>query len=150
MQWSDDGLTWVLQAPQIVPNAISTTYVVSGFADVAAPRLVGVAARLPTAWPSGPVGARVPDVLLRYDPTDGGPLHIAGDVAIEATPIIPVSRRVLLFTADSYRLVRSTWSDAVTGAYAFPNLRLQKYIVMSRDHTRVYNAVVADEITPVA
>lgn len=148
LQWSTDTASWVTLAPLLTMGTASTVYVFSGFADVAAPRLVGAAARLPTAWPTGAPRARLLGLPLRYDPVDGGAYRIDGDVAIEATPIIPVSRVVLLFTADSYRLIRSTWSDAVTGAYSFPNLRLQKYIVMTRDYTRAYNAVVADEITP--
>lgn len=148
LQWSDNAVNWVTLAPSLGMGAASTTYVFSGFADVVAPRLVGAALQLPTAWPTDTARARVLGQPLRADLVDGGAYRIDGDVAIEATPVIPVSRVVLLFTADSYRLIRRTWSDAVTGAYSFPNLRLQKYIVLTRDYTRTYNAVVADEITP--
>lgn len=148
LQWSDNGTAWSTMGPQFAPSTASTTYVFNGFADVVAPRLAGSGLRLPTAWPTNTARARVLGLSLRSDLVDGGAYRIDGDVAIEATPVIPVSRVVLLFTADSYRLIRSTWSDAVTGAYSFPNLRLQKYIVLTRDYTRAYNAVVADEITP--
>jgi hypothetical protein len=58
---------------------------------------------------------------------------------------VPVSRRVLLIDERTWFVVRATWSDAATGAYAFecinPDIR---YLVTALDHQGNYRAVVAD------
>lgn len=68
---------------------------------------------------------------------------------VKNTPATPVSRRVLLMDQRSQLVVRETWSDPVTGAYAFNGLNTAtEYAVISYDHTRTYRAVIADYITP--
>ena len=151
LQWSDDGLAWTLLSPFIgcFDDAPGSTRVVNGFAPPSNPHLTGSFSRLPTAWPTGPVGARIRGSALRHDSVDGGAYGITSTVTIAGTPDAPVARPVYLFTGDSLRLIRSIWSDPVTGAYTFEKLRLQPYVVMARDYTAYYNAVVADRITPV-
>jgi hypothetical protein len=80
---------------------------------------------------------------LRYDPIDGGSTDITGVVQIEGAP---AARRVRLLEAQTARLLRSTFS-APTGQYVFKNMRSDtEYILLADDHTRVYNAVVADKV----
>lgn len=79
----------------------------------------------------------------------GGPGRIASTVEVKATPANTlVRRRVRLFDERSGRLVRETWSDATTGAYAFEGLALRKYTVISHDHTGAHRAVIADGLMP--
>lgn len=85
---------------------------------------------------------------MRRDVQDGGPGRIAGTVAVDASPDVPVRRRVRLFHRESGRLVRETWSDATTGAYEFAGLAIAEYFVLAHDHTAEFNAVVKDAITP--
>lgn len=115
-------------------------------------RAVGQVIRQSPGWPAGPVGARAVGGVLRYDAVDGGPYRIEGvterEVSTGVFAVYP-QRRVRLFERLTGRLVRSTWSDAVTGAYSFGALKLTEYLVVTDDWSRYYNAVAADAIVPV-
>lgn len=151
VDWSDDGTAWQLLAPYFntASLGVNATVVLGGFTAPAAPRLVGSASRLGTAWPAGPLVHRLAGGACRVDSEDGGTLRIAGDVGIDAGTVTLVRRRVRLFHRQSGRLVRETWSDAATGAFEFRNLKAQDYLVVADDHTRYYNAVTADAVVPV-
>lgn len=82
------------------------------------------------------------------DLVDGGALRIAGTVAIDGTPITPVRRRVRLFHQLSGRLVRETWSG-LDGSFAFEGLAAEQYMVITDDHTMLYDPVARDRRTPV-
>jgi hypothetical protein len=74
-----------------------------------------------------------------------GPGQILG--TIKNSPSTPVQRKVLLMDESSHLIVRSTWSHATTGAYAFTNIPLnRRYTVLSYDHTETYRAVIADRV----
>lgn len=74
---------------------------------------------------------------------------IAGTVAIDDDPDIPVRRRVRLHLKVNGVLLKETWSDPVTGAYSFTNLRVGAlFYVIAFDHTGTHNAVIKDSITP--
>lgn len=103
--------------------------------------------RLGTSWPSGAAGRGLP-VLARQDQFDGGGYFLAGTVQIDATPDVPVSRRVRLFDSLSGRLVRETWS-AADGAYSFTKIRAGTYFVTAHDHTLEHGAVIRDRIEAV-
>ena len=63
---------------------------------------------------------------------------------------IPVQRKVRLHHERTGIMVAQTWSDPVTGAYRFDFIDPQAtYYVTSFDHNGVFQAVVADRITPV-
>lgn len=64
---------------------------------------------------------------------------------------VPSRRLVRVIDRKSGTLIAETFSDPITGAYIFTSLDpLLKYLVYSLDDTPiVYNAVVADQITPV-
>ncbi|MFN4325247.1 MAG: hypothetical protein ACK4FP_05105 [Azonexus sp.] len=94
-----------------------------------------------------PLGGRLAGVATTVkDTQDGGTFKVQGTVAIDATPDIPVKRKVRLFCLQSGRLVREAWSDPVTGAYRFEYVRQGPWLVVSHDYTGSYNAVVADNI----
>ena len=99
----------------------------------------------------GPPEARVmPLMRTTRDLSDlGGNGRIAGTVKVDSSPDYPVWRRVRLFDRRDNRLVRETWSDPVTGAYAFEYINPARlYVVVSYDHTGVYSAEALDAMTP--
>lgn len=84
------------------------------------------------------------------DIEDGGGYRIAGTVTELG---VAGKYRVRLFDKVSGRLIRETWSDPVTGAYAFERIayRAQGYIIVAHDHgASPHNAAVADFATPEA
>jgi hypothetical protein len=59
----------------------------------------------------------------------------------------PLARRVLLIDEATCEVVRSTWSNAETGAYAFNHIDAQpRYLVIAFDHERQHRAVIADNL----
>jgi hypothetical protein len=81
------------------------------------------------------------------DVEDGGTYRITGTTKVKGTPDAPVHRRVRLHDQFSGRVVREQWSDAVTGAYAFERIRRGVFYVTSFDHTGIYNAVIASNVS---
>lgn len=100
-------------------------------------------------------GAERPPVASRFDPSpylldleDGGRHRIVGTVKVKGSPNVPVHRRVVLINERSRRIVRETWSDPVTGAYAFESIRGDvAYTTLAYDYTGNYRGVLADNLT---
>ena len=109
------------------------------FAPYAPPRSV----HLPTVAPD-PISG------IRGGTEYGGRGRIVGTVKNKGEPSdTPVYRRVRLFKDRDGQCVAETWSDPVTGAYAFENINpAHKYTALSYDHTGQFRAVVADNLTP--
>lgn len=105
-----------------------------------------------TPLPAGaPTVRQAPQTLYRTRDLSefGGAGRIAGTVKVDSTPDYPVWRRVRLFERRDNRLVRETWSNPVTGAYGFDYINPARlYVVVSYDHTGVYNAEILDAVTP--
>ena len=82
------------------------------------------------------------------DREDGGRGILRGTVKEKALPQdTPLRRRVVLLNDLDHRVVRETWSDAVTGEYTFPEIDPnRRYTVLAYDHTGTYRAVVADNL----
>lgn len=100
---------------------------------------------------AGPPVVRVmPPLRTTRDLSDlGGKGRIAGSVKIDSTPDYPVCRRVRLFDKRDNRLVGEVWSDPTSGAYSFDYINAaRQYVVISYDHTGVYNAEVLDALVP--
>jgi hypothetical protein len=77
----------------------------------------------------------------------GGTGKITGTVKV--TPNIPAHREVILMDEVAHVLLKSTWSDPVTGAYEFDSLDTSAtYTVLAYDYTRAYRAVIADRVVP--
>lgn len=148
LQWSDDGVTWQFGQGatdlSTFGNGQTAVLPVSDAPPVF--RLSGGFLRL-----AGFVGTS-PAVLagraLVARPADDGPGRIAGTVANDGTPVVPVRRRVRLFDQLSGRLVREVWSEAGTGAFEFGGLALRPYLVVTDDHTRLYDPVARAEVVP--
>lgn len=70
---------------------------------------------------------------------------------VKNTPSTPVRRLLRLYREPGGLLVKSTWSDALTGAYTFDGVAMDyRYTVVSFDHTQTFRAVIADRVLPEA
>ena len=155
-QWSDDGVTWYYGGPATGLGDLGNaeTRVIGGVSDAPPGPYVfrGSKITLDPGWPTQALNAQVRGSIARIDVEDGGPYRIAGTTEREVTPgvfaVYPY-RRVRLLERLTSRLVREQWSDPVTGAYEFPQIKFREYIQLTDDHARYYNAVAADLITPV-
>lgn len=110
--------------------------------------------------PRPPRSARVAAVpawkMLRAQPPSlvqdvecGGDGEVVGTTKNAGTPNYPVSRRVRLVRKRDGVLARETWSNA-NGDYAFRSIRRgDDYVVLSHDHTGLYNAVISDSVSAV-
>lgn len=92
----------------------------------------------PGAVSGPPMAGLLAEPMRRYDSEDGGRVHVAGQVTIGGSP---AARKVRLHTLHNGRLIREAWSDPVTGAYRFDDLKDQPYYVWSEDYQRVYDPV---------
>jgi len=81
----------------------------------------------------------------------GGPGRIVGTVRRRGEPAhVPVRRRVRLYCEIGRQLVAETWSDAVTGAYAFTDLNVHyPYTLITYDHEQQFRALTADRVMAV-
>ena len=150
LEYSDDGIVWRRMAPVVDLSAIGDGGSATWQVQEPVFRIGGAAPGLRLSTPAIPTATvRLGDGAVRYDAVDGGPLRSAGTVAVDGTPTVPVSRRVRLFDQLSARLVRETWSDPTTGAFAFEGLRQAQYLVVSADHTALYDPVARDRVVPV-
>ncbi len=81
----------------------------------------------------------------------GGTGKVRFDTAIDDDPDLPVSRKTWLVRTRDAQVIREQWSDPVTGEGVFLNVdTTEKYAVIAFDHTHLFNAVIADNITPEA
>lgn len=80
---------------------------------------------------------------------DSGPGLITATTKNTGSPPTPVRRRVRLHEQSSARFVRETWSDASTGEYSFPGLRITLYYITSFDHTGLWQMEGVGNVTPV-
>lgn len=77
----------------------------------------------------------------------GGMGRVNGNVYIDGTPDIPVSRRVVLIRERDGLAFREVWSDKATGAYSFDKVAMGvRYTVIAYDYENNYRAVVADNV----
>lgn len=129
----------------------------SGLLPVQNPRpsRVGSTAPAPASLPGSghqvpPGGTVAPAAVQFMDVQHGGQHRIAGTVKEKGNPTnVPLRRRVLLLDERSQLVIRETWSNAATGAYAFAGIRGDiTYTVMTFDSAKNYRAVIADNLTP--
>jgi len=101
----------------------------------------------PAQFLNGPKAVNAAPVLRVGNRFYAGPGRVAGTV--KNTPATPVHRKVHLLREPTLELVRSQWSDPVTGAYSFDGVDTTcTYTVLSFDHTQAFRAVVADRVVP--
>lgn len=104
----------------------------------------------PSPPPAYRAGTRVQGGLLPSgtDVEDGGKFKVVGTTKITGTPASPVRVRVSLHDQLSGRLIRSQWSDPLTGVYSFTKIRNGSFYVVAFDHLKNYRAVIADQLVP--
>ena len=97
-------------------------------------------------------GAKSDAALYGRDMEFGGRSSITGDVGIKGAnggPDMMVRSRVRLLRQRDGLLARETWSDAITGAFAFHGLdEAQQFIALAEDGGGVYAPVAADRRVP--
>jgi len=90
---------------------------------------------------------RVVNVMQKRIAYFGGSGKITGTVKV--SPNLPAHREVILMDEVAHVLLKSTWSDPVTGAYEFDYLDMAAtFTVLAYDYTKAYRAVIADRVTP--
>ena len=102
---------------------------------------------------SSPAVTVLPTQPAHLDQQDGGLYRIYGTVELAGTPNQLLHRRVQLWNQRESRMVRQTWSNAVTGAYSFDYIHGgdgTRYCAVAYDHTGQKQAVIADNIIPEA
>ncbi len=149
VQWSDDGTTWRYGSGEIDLSSLGDGGTLAFAVSDQQPtgRLVSGRARY-VGLSSPSAGRLVGGSVLKHHPLYDGPYRIAGTTAIDGTPITLVSRRVRLFDHLTGQLVREVWSAPGTGAFEFNGLAARKYLVVTQDHTLLYDPVARAEVVP--
>lgn len=145
--YSADGVQWRPMVPGIATGGLPLGGASTSAVAQAGVRVVqnAVLPRLNTAWPAVRTVRAGPGPVT-FDASDGGGYRIAGTVYLDATPDMPLRRRVRLFDQESGRFVRQVWSDGITGGYAFEKIRGGMYFVVAHDYALEHNAVIRDRI----
>ncbi len=79
----------------------------------------------------------------------GGPGTIYGTTKTKGTPNLPTKARVVLLHQRSKLPVRETWSDPVTGAFAFTGIDTsQQFLALAEDAAGHFRPVAANRLTP--
>ena len=117
----------------VLPLIISTTGV-----DVSASAPVPTHSTPPT-----------PRLQLARDVEHGGPGTIYGTTKTKGTPNQPTHARVVLLHQRSKLPVRETWSDPVTGNFAFTDIdTTQQFLTLAEDAAGNFRPVAANRLTP--
>lgn len=156
--WSDDGLAWSGESPDMSIYSGSLTVGTQVRLVVAGPwtdpipfnvKLAGPVV-VPTGLQQIVTGPLLTGAITVGDFVHGGLGIITGTVKEKNTPAnTPLHRRVVLHRHPDGLPIRSTWSDALTGAYSFEGIALgYKYYVVSFDYEQNYRAVIADNLSP--
>jgi hypothetical protein len=80
----------------------------------------------------------------------GGPGTIYGTTKTKGTPSnLPTKARVVLLHQRSKQPVRETWSDPVTGAFAFAGIDTnQQFLTLAEDAAGNFRPVAASRLVP--
>lgn len=110
------------------------------------PERAQIAASAPVPAFSTP---RAPRLQLARDIEFGGPGTIYGTTKTKGTPSQPAKARVVLLHQRSKLPVRETWSDPVTGTFAFTGIdTTQQFLTLAEDAAGNYRPVAANRLTP--
>lgn len=92
---------------------------------------------------------RAASVQMARDVEVGGPGTICGTTKTKGTPNTPSRARVVLLHQRSKLPVRETWSDPVTGAFAFTGIDTnQQFLTLAEDAAGNFRPVAANRLTP--
>ena len=102
---------------------------------------------------SSPVPAfstrRAHSLQMARDIEHGGPGTIYGTTKTKGTPNQPTHARVVLLHQRSKLPVRETWSDPVTGNFAFTGIDTsQQFLTLAEDAAGNFRPVAANRLTP--
>ena len=87
--------------------------------------------------------------LNARDAEVGGLGTLYGTTKIKGTPNLPTKARVVLLHQRSKLPVRETWSDPVTGAFAFTGIDTnQQFLTLAEDAAGNFRPVAANRLTP--
>lgn len=101
----------------------------------------------PAQFLNGPKAVSAAPTLRVGNRFYAGSGRVSGTV--KTTPNTPVSRKVLLLREPTLEVVRTQWSDPVTGAYSFDSLDTTcTYSTVSYDYLHNFRAVIADGLIP--
>lgn len=133
----------------------ATTSTANDFVDMTTIPALPTVNRTTQASPStfgthpNPTFTMTAGVPIRFDLTDGGTATVYGTVKRDADPDpLPVARRVRLYDEVGRRFIRETWSDPVTGAFAFEGVNPDaRYTAIAMDHLGQYRALISDALT---
>ena len=90
-----------------------------------------------------------PHLQMARDVEVGGPGTIYGTTKTKGTPNVPTKARVVLLHQRSKQPVRETWSDPVTGAFAFTSIDVnQQFLTLAEDAADNFLPVAANKLTP--
>ena len=88
-------------------------------------------------------------VDLARDIEFGGAGTVYGTTKTKGTPNLPTKARVVLLHQRSKLPVRETWSDPVTGAFAFTGIDTnQQFLTLAEDAAGNFRPVAANRLTP--
>lgn len=91
-----------------------------------------------------PTSGLILNTITQRDMVDGGSLSIIEPVTrMNAVP--PQRRQVRLYDRTCGRLIRTQWSDFVTGEVNFQNLRVGSFDLLAHDHTYEFEAVAISD-----
>ena len=89
------------------------------------------------------------EVSMARDVEHGGPGTIYGTTKTKGTPNQPTKARVVLLHQRSKLPVRETWSDPVTGAFAFAGIdTAQQFLTLAEDAAGNFLPVAANRLAP--
>lgn len=152
VEWSDDGVAWTTCRGFYTGDLGNDAEItVSSIEDT--PPTLKLVSPVPRALGSATPAAsvKVVDATQRLrDIHFDGKGRVVGTVKEKSAPTnTPLHRRVRLFRERDGLLIRETWSNPETGAYAFTDIdETVKYTVVSYDYLLNHRAVVADNLTP--
>lgn len=90
-----------------------------------------------------------PGLQFARDVEYGGNGTIYGTTKAKGTPNVPTRARVVLQHQRSKLPVRETWSDPVTGAFAFTGIDVgQQYLTLAEDAAGTFRPVAASRLVP--
>ena len=93
--------------------------------------------------------ARTGGLQMARDTEFGGPGTIYGTTKTKGTPNTPTKARVVLLHQRSKQPVRETWSDPVTGAFAFTGIdTTQQFLTLAEDAAGNFRPVAASRLVP--
>ena len=79
----------------------------------------------------------------------GGPGTVYGTTKTKGAPNLPTKARVVLLHQRSKQPVRETWSDPITGAFAFPGIdTTQQFLTLAEDAAGNFRPVAASRLVP--